>query len=148
MNEYSSKWKLYGSAGFKKKYYLMPTRTYILACFLFCLACTNTKEEKSGEAASDRETEIEFEKTKWRKKQDKDYPFREGMLDDLISSKKLKGLKRDEIFDLLGEPDRVDSSYLFYRIAQKRIGFFPLHTKTLVIKLANDSTTNWVRIHE
>ena len=124
----------------------MQTRTLILFCFLFCFACSDTKEEKTG--AAREPTEFEFDKTKWRKKQDRDYPYRDEMLDDLIGNKKLDGLGRDEIFDLLGEPSRIDSSYLFYQIFQKRIGFFPLHTKTLVIKLANDSTIDWVRIHE
>lgn len=77
-----------------------------------------------------------------------DYLYRNEMLKDLISNHSLKGLKKDELIDLLGPPDRIDSGYLFYMIAQKRLYFFPLHTKTLVIKLAKDSTVEWRKIHE
>lgn len=76
----------------------------------------------------------------------KDYPYRKQMLDDLISNQQLKGLKKDSVFHLLGQPDRTDSNYLFYRISQKRIGFFPLQTRTLVIKFTND-TVEWRKIH-
>ena len=81
-------------------------------------------------------------------KKDSDYPYRNKMLKDLIASDTLKRLKKEEIINMLGEPDRIDSAYLFYPIAQERLGFFPLHTKTLVIKLSNDSTANSVMIHK
>ena len=77
-----------------------------------------------------------------------DYPYRNEMLKDLVYNVALKGSKKEEVIDLLGQPDRSDSSYLFYAIAQERIGFFPLHTKTLVIKLTKDSTVEWRKIHE
>jgi hypothetical protein len=60
----------------------------------------------------------------------------------------LDSLRKDEILDLLGQPDKIDGNYLFYRIAQQRLGFWPLHTKTLVIKFYEDSTVEWIRIHE
>ncbi len=89
-----------------------------------------------------------FDQTKWLTKNDDDYPYRDKMLDDLVSNVTLKGLKYNELVGLLGAPDRKDSSYLFYRVAQQRIGLFPLHTKTLVIKFAKDSTVEWRKIHE
>lgn len=126
----------------------MRKGTYILLLSLYCLACNNTREEKSDKADSGTKTEIKFDKTKWRTKDGRDYPYRNDMLEDLMNNQNLKGLKRDEVIVLLGQPDRIDSSYLFYMIAQKRIEFFPLHTKTLVIKLAKDSTVEWRKIHD
>lgn len=69
------------------------------------------------------------------------------MLKDLIDNHPLNGIRKEELIDLLGQPDRSDKGYLFYSIAQRRIYFFPLQTKTLVIKLARDSTVEWRKIH-
>ena len=126
----------------------MQFKPYLLFLFVFCLACNKSGEEKSNNQGSKTKTEIAFDKTKWREKDDKDYPYRNDMLEDLISNQNLKELKMEEVFDLLGEPDRRDGNYLFYRIAQKRINIFPLHTKTLVIKFSEDSSMDWVKIHE
>ncbi len=107
--------------------------------------CNDTIKHKQWDENISRE---KFDKTKWSIKDATDYPYRDKMLNDLITNEKLKGLKKKEVIDLLGRPDRIDSSYLFYRIAQQRIGFFPLHTKTLVIKLTKDSTVEWRKIHQ
>jgi hypothetical protein len=107
----------------------------VLLCFFSCKP--TTKEEEP----------VPFDKVKWRAQVGNDYPYREQMLQDVIANEGLKGLKKVELIELLGQPDRVDSSYLFYRVSQKRIGFFPLNTKTLVIKLASDSTVEWRKIH-
>ena len=89
-----------------------------------------------------------FDKTKWSTRDEQDYPYRDNMLNDLMTNQRLHGLKRDSLINLLGAPDRLDSSYLFYRIAQERVGSFPIHTKTLVIKLTKDSTVEWRKIHQ
>jgi hypothetical protein len=111
-------------------------------------SCNQAKEEKPGNEQTPEVRDIKFDETKWRVKKDQDYPHRDEMLDDLIESGKLKGLKSDEVLDLLGQPDRTDTSYLFYQVAQKRMGFMVLHTKTLVVKLDEDSTVQWVKIHQ
>ena len=67
---------------------------------------------------------------------------------NIVDERGLRDLKRDEILELLGEPTRVDTNYLFYRVSQKRLGLWPIHTKSMVIQLAEDSTVNWVKIHE
>jgi hypothetical protein len=113
-----------------------------------CLACNNINDKKSEKADTSTTTQLKFNEAKWKTKDGPDYPYRNQMLDNLIDSDTLKQLKRVEILDLLGEPDRIDSAYLFYRVKQKRITFFPLSTKTLVIKLSADSTVDWVKIHQ
>ena len=114
-------------------------KSIILLFSLFCFACScNNNHQKAGG---------KFEKIKWQVKKDNDYPYRRDMLDDLVQNYTLKGTKKTALIDLLGQPDRTDSNYLFYRISQNRIGFFPLSTKTLVIKLAGDSTVEWRKIH-
>jgi hypothetical protein len=121
----------------------MTLKMLTILIFTCCLSCHNKAEEnKTGSV------EMEFDKTKWRIKNDVDYPYRDKMYKELRANARLKGLKKEDVLGLLGEPDRRDSGFLFYTLAQKRIGSFPLHTKTLVIKIPKDSTVAWARIHE
>lgn len=110
---------------------------FCLVCF--CVSCNNNKQPANT---------AKYEKAKWVIKEDKDYPYREDMLKDLMDHHDLHKAKSAAIFQLLGEPDRIDNNHLFYRVSQKRFGFLPLHTRTLVIKLRTDSTVEWVKIHQ
>ncbi|WP_462254792.1 hypothetical protein [Ferruginibacter sp.] len=123
----------------------MQLNTLLLLLTIWCLSCNNGKAKK---AVSETTTAIEFDTTKWRTKDGDDYPYRDELLTYLTTNNKLKGWKKDSVLAFLGQPDKIDSNYLFYSIAQKRLGFFPLHTKTLVIKLAADSTVEWRKIHQ
>lgn len=89
-----------------------------------------------------------FDKTRWAAKDGRDYPYRDDMVHDLVDSKQLKPLSKDEIVELLGQPDRVDGTYLFYIIHQPRLINWPLHTKALVVQLSQDSTENKVLIYK
>ena len=109
-----------------------------------CLACNNNKNNKQAQQTG----EIPFDKTKWAVKQGPDYPHRDNMLNDLMYGHELHDISKDSLTSMLGQPSRTDSLYLFYRIAQKRIGFFPLHTTTLVFKLHPDSTVLWIKVHK
>jgi hypothetical protein len=96
-------------------------------------------------ANNERENGIGFNHARWRS----DSANRNKMLKDLVSNDKLKGLKKAEVITMLGQPDRMDNAYLFYQISQENIGFFPLHTTTLVIKLSDSSSiVEKVMIHE
>lgn len=112
--------------------------------FLFCCSGCNSNGEKS----SNRGSEMAFDKTKWRLESEDDYLYRDKMIKDLVGNAKLRGLTKDEVINLLGEPTRSDTNYLFYRVSQARLGFFILHAKSLVIKFAADTTVEWVKIHE
>lgn len=96
----------------------------------------------------ERQQSIAFDREKWQDKDEFDYVYRNKMIMDLIDSETLKKLNEKEIIDLLGQPERIDSAYLFYRVSQEKIGFFPLHTTTLVVKLSGDDGENKVMIHE
>ena len=109
------------------------------------LACGPSAKETREEAPV---TEVEFDAVKWNMKEDNDYPYRDSMLNDVMNNDAIRQLKGIEVIALLGDPTRIDSLYLFYRIKEKRIKFFTLNAKTLVIKLNEDSTINWMRIHE
>ena len=123
----------------------MKMRNLLTLFFLCCVvACKNTREEKFDK------TEEKFDKIKWAVKKDREYPYRNKMLKDFITNYRLTGLKKDTVVNLLGQPNRSDNGYLFYTIAQEYLGNIPvpLHTKTLVIKFAKDSTVEWRKIHE
>lgn len=133
----------------------LSTKHFLQLAFLLwmcsCLSSCKSdskQERREHDGPGPKTQERVFESSGWKKKNGEDYPFRNKMLDDLIDSQRLKTMKYNEVVTLLGEPDRTDSLYLFYRIEQKRIYSWPIHTKTLVIKLFNDSTVKWVKIHQ
>ena len=115
---------------------------YLLTLFLLFFFACKTQEKIE-------ENELKFNKEKWEFITGDKYPYRKKMINDLIINYTLKGLKTDELGHLIGQPNRIDGSYLFYTIDQELLaGIFPLHTKTLVIKLGKDSTVAWRKIHE
>lgn len=124
-------------------------RYFFLIFFIFlCVSCEDRGKRASDSIISEKKQKIPFDEIKWKAKQELDYPYREGMLKDLMSDPKWRKYKKDELLLILGKPNRIDNNYLFYTITQKRIGLWPLHTKTLVIKLADDGEINWMKIHE
>jgi len=123
-------------------------KTFPFILLLCCLSCEPKRDEQPVIEDPPTETNSKFEKNRWLVKKGEDYPYRNEMIDDLMSQSELKKYNKDQMIDLLGEPDRVDSLYLFYRIDQERLGPWPMHTKTLVIKLSGDSTLNKIMIHE
>ncbi len=116
---------------------------FIITFLAVGFSCENNSKQDGAD-----KSQQPFDKIKWVMRSGDDYPYRDKMLEDLVANVTLKGLTYKELIDVLGAPDRKDSSYLFYRVAQQRIGFFPLHTKTLVIKFDRDSTVEWRKIHE
>jgi len=126
----------------------MRIALYIGLLLLCSFACSSGKKSKSDLEEQGKESEIQFDKSKWSSKDGVDYPFRDQMLNDLIYNDTVRMLDENEIIDLLGEPDRSTDGYLYYMIAQKRLGSWPLHTKSLVIKFSNDGTIDWMKIHE
>jgi hypothetical protein len=120
---------------------VMPIRTCLLFVILFCFSCNNKKSDKVTAG------KIEFDKAKWSIKEGEVYPYRKEMLDDLIANHLVHGLKYNEVLDMLGQPTKTDTGYLFYRISRKSSGIVTLNVKTLVVKFTKDSTLEWRKIH-
>jgi hypothetical protein len=108
-------------------------------------AIENIKDALSVEEAK---TQVPFDAEKWSVKKGWDYPFRDMMLDDVVSNQEFRILSSNEIIELLGEPTRINEGHLYYRIAQKRLVLWPLHTKTLVIKMNEGDEVEWMKIHQ
>ena len=115
-----------------KNYY-----TFFLIIFLTFISCQKEVID-----------EIYFEASKWQVKIDKDYPFRNRMLSNLIESDTLKKSEKNSIIKLLGEPERVNENHWYYLVSQERLGFWPLHSSFLVIKFSDNNKVDWVKIHE
>ncbi len=89
-----------------------------------------------------------FDKVKWGVKEGKDYPYRDQMVNDVVYNDTIRTLGKVEIMELLGEPDRINNGHLYYMIRQSRLASWPLHTKTMVIKLSDTDKVDWIKIHE
>ncbi len=70
----------------------------LLLCFL---GCNNKKEDRK---------EDKFDKVKWATQNNKEYPYRDNILNDLMDNKRLTGLKRDTILKMHGYPNRSDTN--------------------------------------
>ena len=136
----------------------MAKKIIVILLLFGCLACVKDEKSEKPEAPSDtslasEEVEVTpdsiFNKEQWLIKDGPDYPYRDRMVADLMTNQGIRKLKYDEIIERLGEPDRINEGHLYYRVNQTRLGdFLVLHTKTMVIQLAPDSTVNWIKIHE
>lgn len=126
----------------------MHFRVTFLIFLLICMGCNRAQEESTVVDMSATATKIKFDQTKWGTKEGSDYPYRELMLHDIVYNDTIRELTKDELLELLGEPDRSNEGHLYYMISQKKLGFWPIKTKTLVIKLFEDNTIEWLKIHE
>jgi len=120
----------------------------LLVVFILLSSSCSNKKHKKADANPAVKKDLTFDESKWKTKKGWDYPYRDSMLEDVISNKSFRAYRKEEVLNVFGEPTRMDNDYLFYRISQKRYNLFPLHTKTLVIKLYEDSTIQWMKIHE
>jgi hypothetical protein len=118
-----------------------------LSAFFLVGVCIVLLMSQIGTVQKERAQGVGFDQAKWNAKNDQGYAYRNRMISDLIANDKLKKLSKREVIALLGQPDRIDKGYLFYRITQQRIGFLPVHTTTLVIKL-DEGIVKSVMIHE
>src|SRR5687768_8470566 len=118
----------------------MKIKNLLILFFIGCLSCKNNNEKN---------TEEKFDRMKWATKEGKKYPYRDKMLNDLVYKQKLKGLKKEQVLNMLGQPNRTDSNYFFYIVDQRFLGEMPvpMHTKSLVIKFLND-TVEWRKVKE
>lgn len=117
----------------------MKTYTILAVLFLF-LSCKNNVEENPKKT---------FDAVLWLVKDTEgNYAHREEMLDNLVYKVTLKGLPKEEIIKMLGEPERTDNNHLFYEVSSKQVGAFPLHKKFLVIKLDKNNTVEWRKIKD
>jgi hypothetical protein len=126
----------------------MNLRILTILIFIFCLTCASRDESKDVNKNGDVLKEMAFDRVQWDLKDDKDYVYRSKMLNDIVYNDTIRNLKRDELVNLLGEPNYIKENHLYYRISEKRLGGFVLRTKTMVIKINDSLSIDWIKIHE
>ncbi|WP_347838809.1 hypothetical protein [uncultured Draconibacterium sp.] len=116
--------------------------------FVLGLACSTELENYEKGMTEKPPSELTFDKTLWLEKNGKKYPYRDKMLNDVVYNDTIRSLKKTEIIDLLGQPDRSNEDYIYYLVKQERLFFWPLHSKFMVVKFEPDSSVEWIRIHQ
>ena len=111
-------------------------------------ACISNEEPSPDPQPKEQSIPVVFDKEKWLTKEGEDYPFRDSMVHDVLYNDTVRSLEKTEIISLLGKPDKANDGYLYYTVSQKRLGSWPLHTKTLVIKFSNENNIEWMKIHK
>lgn len=126
-------------------------KLYIITSFfllMICLACTSDKDRKAEKQNRKVEDAMVFDPEKWMEKEGKDYLYREFMLEDVVYNDTVRSLNREELLSLFGQPDRMQENHLYYTISQKRLGAWTVHSRSMVIKLTNAGSVEWIKIHE
>ena len=126
----------------------MNIKLFILMLFMGLLACKADRENFTPGMKNKPKSEMAFDKEKWSLKECKTYPYRDKMLNAVLYSDTLRTLNENEITQLLGQPDRLNQDFIYYRVKQTRLLFWPLHTRSLVLKFNDDSTIQWIKVHE
>ena len=90
-----------------------------------------------------------WDSQKKRQVYDGDWPPRQCMVDDLMASRRLLGMPKSEVFDLLGPPDNSPSPhrhYYSYYLGRQRRGFIRLDPEELVIEFGDDGklSRHWI----
>ncbi len=130
---------------------IMKNLKYPDFTLLFTLVCMALMS--CSDCVTDEKREMEdidlssFDRSLWQEKEGMDYPNRCGMYPDILYDSSLRGASKDEILELMGLPDRFQENHFYYRIDQQRLGVWPLHTTTLVIKFDEDDLVEWIKIH-
>ena len=118
---------------------------------IFILSCCVPDAETGNYPYSGGEkpkSELIFDKAKWNVKEGREYKYRDKMVNDVVYNDTIRQLNKDQILELLGKPDRQTDYHLYYTVKQKRIGNWPLHTKSIAVKLTDQNKIEWIKIHE
>ncbi|MBB5397145.1 hypothetical protein HDC91_003212 [Mucilaginibacter sp. AK015] len=91
-----------------------------------------------------------FERKGWNEGDGLTFPRRNLMVEDLLATHKLVGLKFNNIVGMLHYPDRFsrDSLSFHYEIIRKMSGIDTLYTKNLVFTMTKDSVITAVKVTE
>lgn len=119
-----------------------------IVVYVFCVACNQDIGNYEAGMTDKPVSELVFDKTKWETKEGRKYPYRDKMLNDVVYNDTIRTLHKPQILNLLGVPDRSNENYIYYLVKQERLLFWPLHSKFMVVKFKDDSTIEWIRIHQ
>lgn len=121
------------------KYY-----SFIIAFFLY--ACY-PNESTNHVNMTDQSLAQKFNKELWNTSNDGAYPHRIKFIDNILYSDTIRNLNKTQAMKLLGVPDYEKEDHLYYKISQTKLGFWTLHSKTLVIKIKENDSIDWIKMH-
>ncbi|MBT8236898.1 MAG: hypothetical protein KJO04_11940 [Bacteroidia bacterium] len=120
----------------------------LLSLILVIMSCKSDQEDKKTSKLASQNTEIPFNKDKWVLKEGKDYVYREQMYEAVLYNDTIRSLNEVELIALLGDPDYNEEGHLYYRISETRMMNWKVKTKTMVVKLVQDGSIEWIKVHE
>ena len=88
-----------------------------------------------------------FNRDDWNEGDGLTFSYRDGMVDDLLQSYKLKGLKYQQVIHLLHRPQQSNKSEMIYEIDELRKPGKPHYVKLLILSL-KDSVVTGAKIYE
>lgn len=91
---------------------------------------------------------VKFDRDKWNAGDGLTFPNRNQMLDDLLKSQKLKGMKYYHVLALLHRPQGADSTMMYYEIVRNVEPGSSNYRKNLVLYLSKDSIVTGTKIVE
>jgi hypothetical protein len=91
---------------------------------------------------------MKFDKDKWNAGDGLTFPNRNIMLDDLLQSQKLKGMKYYQVINLLHRPQGGDSTMMYYEIVRNVEPGSSDYKKNLILYLSKDSIVTATKIVE
>ena len=91
-----------------------------------------------------------FNSEKWKIEEDlRTYPFRDGMVADIIEDKTFIGLQYHQVIDSLGIPSGIEKNKVYYSIEiDYGTDIDPVYTKDLVLTIDEDSVVTEIKIEE
>jgi len=96
--------------------------------------------------------EMEFDKSKWNKRFDGFYEYRENMVQDLMENHLEKGMEIKKVIELLGEPgnyhNKKENEIIYEIMVDYGWNIDPMEGKELHIEFDKDSIlTNYKLVH-
>jgi hypothetical protein len=88
-----------------------------------------------------------FNREEWDYGDGLEFPFRNNMVDDLLKTQKLKGLKYQEVIHLLHRPQLSNTTEMVYDIDEYNKPKKPRYVKKLILTL-KDSVVTDAKIYE
>jgi len=130
-----------------KKIKTPPYLCSLLCCLLLFSAPVSCKNDTATSATEVQNMKV-FNPEGWRMQKEGKYIYRDLMLEDVVYNDTIRSLDKKNILELLGEPDRVEEKYFYYKISEKRLGSWTLHQKSMVIKFKDEYSIEWIKIHQ
>ncbi|HKJ06471.1 MAG TPA: hypothetical protein VJ970_03310 [Flavobacteriaceae bacterium] len=119
----------------------------VLSCILVA-SCAESDNDNPLDISENSLNDSIFNRAKWDIKENNTYVYRKYMMDDIVYNDTIRDLNKQQILNLLGEPNRVNENHIYYLIDETRLIFWPLHTTMVVFRFNDKDEVVWIKIHK